>query len=582
MVDILDDDFLLVPVRQAGGSMQTVNTTQKSASPEDESGTLAAKALKKSGWREQRDNMRSRALDILIGHFSEKKSSVETRALLMQPFEKGGASVTPADADMFVEAIASVASGQLGDVSAITKPAMQSVAAPAVTPVKKDIPQTPPPVPEKTATKQTDLPVRAAPSEVQVVKPAPLPATTNLSASVSRVSSSPTKALGDTSSKTSAVRSELSSTKVSGSTSSKTSQPMSVASQSKTSLSTKALGDTPVKSPQQVSVLNKMQPVPVAKAPVVPVPPLAQSTSAQKQQVEKVVVKAQPSVAASSTTPMRTLPASREEAIVMLTNEITQALAFKLPDQYSQDRLRYIISARLREIRDWGETEEALEKPITAGGLGLSRLDIEKVRVELEERVKEIEAMVAEKQKTDVRVALQIETKTAQTKKDVKKQEDSKEVEAVYKQVLSGGLRNAASSAKASAPAPLQPIAPSAPKTMTDIRPPQSALVGPVEEIRRMTLGDFRKLSSDPKEAVHKIQDKFALIEQQSFLQKLAGVHALKESEVYTLYYTMVRASVMKGVSITEVIHDRSGEGLPVLTEAEFSAIMELSRILRV
>ena len=106
-------------------------------------------------------------------------------------------------------------------------------------------------------------------------------------------------------------------------------------------------------------------------------------------------------------------------------------------------------------------------------------------------------------------------------------------------------------------------------------------LVGPVEELRATTLTDFRRLSKDPKEAALKIRDKVDLIGQESYTQRIAAVTAWQESEVYRLYLEVLRESLGGGKPPKEVIAGRNAAGKPTLTDAEFAAIMELSRTLR-
>ena len=106
-------------------------------------------------------------------------------------------------------------------------------------------------------------------------------------------------------------------------------------------------------------------------------------------------------------------------------------------------------------------------------------------------------------------------------------------------------------------------------------------LVGPVEEIREMTLVDFRQLARDPREAVQKILDKINLLEKESFTKKIAGIKAWHQSAVNKIYLEIVGQTVNEGKSFSEIIKQRAVAGKPVLEEEEFRIIMELNRILR-
>lgn len=106
-------------------------------------------------------------------------------------------------------------------------------------------------------------------------------------------------------------------------------------------------------------------------------------------------------------------------------------------------------------------------------------------------------------------------------------------------------------------------------------------LVGPVEEIREMTLVDFRQLARDPREAVRKILDKINLLEKESFTKKIAGIKAWHQSAVNKIYLEIVGQTVSEGKSFSEIIKQRAVAGKQVFEEEEFRVIMELNRILR-
>jgi hypothetical protein len=105
-------------------------------------------------------------------------------------------------------------------------------------------------------------------------------------------------------------------------------------------------------------------------------------------------------------------------------------------------------------------------------------------------------------------------------------------------------------------------------------------LTGPVEELKSMRLKDFRHLSKDPAEATLKISDKIDLLQEQQFEMKTAGIKAWQDSPVNRLYLEMLRQS-LEGKPVAEVIKERTDMKDPVLSKAEFDAIMALNRKLR-
>ena len=105
-------------------------------------------------------------------------------------------------------------------------------------------------------------------------------------------------------------------------------------------------------------------------------------------------------------------------------------------------------------------------------------------------------------------------------------------------------------------------------------------LTGPVDELRSITVKDFRRLSRDPHEATLKLRDKIDLLAEQSFEVKTAGIKAWQDSEVNRLYLDMLRQS-LEGKPIMDVIAERESKSLPALAKPEFDAVMELNRKLR-
>jgi len=106
-------------------------------------------------------------------------------------------------------------------------------------------------------------------------------------------------------------------------------------------------------------------------------------------------------------------------------------------------------------------------------------------------------------------------------------------------------------------------------------------LVGPVEELREMTLIDWRRLGATPVMAASKVKEKISLLERQSFGQKIAGIKAWQESEVNKLYLEIGRESLAKGVSADQIISERVSAGKTTLTGDDYRAAMELNRSLR-
>ncbi len=142
-------------------------------------------------------------------------------------------------------------------------------------------------------------------------------------------------------------------------------------------------------------------------------------------------------------------------------------------------------------------------------------------------------------------------------------------------------------------PKPLQILKPISPQQVRRPIPPRDnrprlddvkyvpKLVGPVEELREMTLVDFRRLGANPAGAAEKIKEKIALLEREAFSKKIAGTKAWQESEVNKIYLEIGRESLQKGLSADKTIAERTAAGQRTLTVEEYRAVMELNRALR-
>jgi hypothetical protein len=101
-------------------------------------------------------------------------------------------------------------------------------------------------------------------------------------------------------------------------------------------------------------------------------------------------------------------------------------------------------------------------------------------------------------------------------------------------------------------------------------------LIGPIEELRVMSLADFRRLSSDPQDSIFKIKSKIDLLEDESVAKRDLGIRALKDSPLYKLYADVMNTAMKEGKSIEQIIEQGAS-----ITLKEFKAIMELNKTLK-
>ena len=106
-------------------------------------------------------------------------------------------------------------------------------------------------------------------------------------------------------------------------------------------------------------------------------------------------------------------------------------------------------------------------------------------------------------------------------------------------------------------------------------------LVGPVEELRTMSLTDFRRLSKDARQAATKVKDKVGLLEGEGTDKKIEGIKAWRSSPLSKMYMEVTRDAVLKGVPIVELLAQLRSSKTETLTDEELKVIMELNGELR-
>jgi len=104
-------------------------------------------------------------------------------------------------------------------------------------------------------------------------------------------------------------------------------------------------------------------------------------------------------------------------------------------------------------------------------------------------------------------------------------------------------------------------------------------LTGPMDELKRMTIKEFRLLSKDPAHATTKIKDIIGLLTEQGMDRHIDAVHAWRQSPIQQFYMELMREAVATGKNITDVLHAKTGED--IFTVAELLALMKLNDELR-
>jgi len=119
-----------------------------------------------------------------------------------------------------------------------------------------------------------------------------------------------------------------------------------------------------------------------------------------------------------------------------------------------------------------------------------------------------------------------------------------------------------------------------APKPRMDDVKPVARVTGPVEELRAITIVDFRRLSKEPAEAAARIKDKIDVLAEQSYTRRNEAIAAWGASEVVRTYLELMGEG-LNGIPLKDAIAARQAARKPHLTPEEFQAVGALSRQLR-
>jgi len=115
---------------------------------------------------------------------------------------------------------------------------------------------------------------------------------------------------------------------------------------------------------------------------------------------------------------------------------------------------------------------------------------------------------------------------------------------------------------------------------MDDIRfTPQ--VLGPVDELRYMSLKTFRRLNPDPTKATASIKEKLENLGRDDYAKKIQGIVAWQESPLNKLYLAVCRQALSLGKPVTDVLQDELKREPSSLKPEELSAIIALNHLLK-
>lgn len=296
-----------------------------------------------------------------------------------------------------------------------------------------------------------------------------------------------------------------------------------------------------------------------------------------------------------------------EAQLRLLAEQVITAHKFNFKDESSKRRFVSLFVSRLKGVRDVVDVREVLLKSVNLGGLGLPTDKAEQVIAIIERAKQEFEAqpkiqkqtrpaspVTSSQEPAVIPPSLQALTPGVVLPKSDKvgsvpplPEGSAKPESAVGANWRQEMLEEIARLAPEVPPATstakrLEPVtsAPPSRPQLEDVKAPHRTL-GPLEELKVLSLTDFRRLDPSPVEALARVRAKIDLIGEASVARRLEAVRAWQASPLYQLYLTLGRESIEQGKVVAQVVADRQAAGQPTMSEAEFDAIVDFNTKIR-
>lgn len=298
-----------------------------------------------------------------------------------------------------------------------------------------------------------------------------------------------------------------------------------------------------------------------------------------------------------------------EVSVDDMVTQICTDPSFSFTDPAMQKRCLEIVTARVREVRDAIQTRVMLEQSVDAGGLGVSGRHLSDM-MERIERVVDRAASENRKKMDEEQERQREKRQEAIGKRQelVEKEEQimaKRFVQATGKvpseRVAPAAPSLSRASAAVNAHMQLQqqearidtekvraavqktikqePVLTPTPRPKVQDVQFARRLAGPIEELQAISLTEFRRLSSDPSQAIDRLKDMIGLLEDQGYSKRVAGLQAFRASPLMRAYAAITQQALLSGTTVDVVLSgqkDKQG-----LKKNEFEALMKLNADLR-
>lgn len=290
-----------------------------------------------------------------------------------------------------------------------------------------------------------------------------------------------------------------------------------------------------------------------------------------------------------------------EQELRELANEVIKEHNFSFKDEISKKRFVQIFVSFIKDVRGVVEVREVLLKSLENGGLGLTTEKTDAVVKILRQAKKDFDLGLKKKPKARVSTELDklIDGEAINSGYSIEKAVPKiDEADKYRKPVIPAKTAEDYARAEAARQAMLKDLAEKAAlqkqadaikqasdenkarNQMSDIKAPPRVL-GPLEELKTLTLDDFRKLGNKPQDVIHKLLSKIDLLGERSVARRLEAVRSWQGSPVYRMYLTLGRESIENNKHVEVLIKEKEGAKELTLSLDEFNAIADFNTKLR-
>ena len=277
--------------------------------------------------------------------------------------------------------------------------------------------------------------------------------------------------------------------------------------------------------------------------------------------------------------------------------EVLGKLGFSVAPEVS-GRLKSLVLAKLKDIKSEDETSELLARSIKNGGLGLTESQVDKIirscREVEEIKIAEVPVLKGKSAPSPMAMAgkagnMALMVEPPELPMVISPPPLSKRGQGELPKTVLGSATSATPSSlplgkgemtvakMVSESMAAEPIfklnaKPMARQSMQDVTASSNEM-GPVEEIKSITLADFRRLSGNPEEAAKRLQQKMFNLQEESFVWYLDALAAYHVSPLYSEYMQAVCQSLAERKSLANILNMKNSIKLN-----EAVALMEMER----